>query len=298
MIIKIIMVFAFAIGTFKTYSQGCSDAGVCTVSSFKPGQIDSTSNQLKAGIYYGSADHNISASGFYIDYSRIINDKLSLNTKLTTLAQSGNNISFFGLSDLFVSGSYNIAKKTFLTLGLKIPLTNSNRIENNLPLPMDYQSSLGTLDLLFGIKYSVGGLHIVAALQQPLTRNSNTFIASDYPLTSQLYTFQSTNQFVRRGDALVRLSYPITLGKKFNFTPSLLPIYHLGNDEFTDESGITQTILGSQGLTLNWNAYFDYKLNSKSTLQLSFGSPLIIRKQRPDGLTRHSVYSLEYKISF
>lgn len=45
--------------TYNSYSQGCSDAGVCTMNSFKPndeGNLNQTSNQIKFGISYGNAD--------------------------------------------------------------------------------------------------------------------------------------------------------------------------------------------------------------------------------------------------
>lgn len=167
-----------------------------------------------------------------------------------------------------------------------------------MALPMDYQSSLGTLDLILGVKYSISRLQIVAAYQQPLTQNNNSFFASNYPLSSPLSGFQTTNKFIRKGDVLVRLSYPFAIGKKLSITPSVLPIYHLDDDAYTDEMGVQQNITGSRGLTLNWNAYFDYQLDDKSVLQMSVSSPLIIRDERPDGLTRNFIVSLEYKISF
>ena len=46
------------------YGQGCSDAGFCTINSFKPNGADSTSvlnNQFKIGAFYGMADYPGSA---------------------------------------------------------------------------------------------------------------------------------------------------------------------------------------------------------------------------------------------
>ena len=96
----------------------------------------------------------------------------------------------------------------------------------------------------------------------------------------------------------MRASYPLNLGSKLILTPSLLPIYHLANDKFTDIDGIEQEIEGSQGLTFNWNLYFDYPLNDLQNLQLSVGAPFVVREARPDGLTRSFVANLEYRIRF
>lgn len=119
---KIVPLLIFSIGSHLIHAQGCSDAGVCTVSSFTPNSNDSINNQLKIGAFYGSADHNINVSGVYIDYTRVLNDQFNLSAKITSMNQSGNDISKFAVSDLFLTGSHLITKNTHLTLGLKIPL--------------------------------------------------------------------------------------------------------------------------------------------------------------------------------
>ncbi|MEW6654566.1 MAG: hypothetical protein AB1394_14030, partial [Bacteroidota bacterium] len=48
----------YVLCTNISYGQGCSDAGFCTISSFKPNSTDSTevlNNQLKIGAFYGNA---------------------------------------------------------------------------------------------------------------------------------------------------------------------------------------------------------------------------------------------------
>ncbi len=283
------------------FGQGCSDAGFCTMDSFKPGDGDTLktiNNQFKVGAFLGKADNSILVYGNYIEYNRHINDKLGVDIKLTTIAQKGNSISVFGLSDIFLNANYKLSEKVKLTLGTKIPLSNASSSLNNLPLPMDYQASLGTVDLIFGIGYAFKKIQIIAAIQQPLTQNNNQFLASDYPIDSKLRTFQSTNKFKRSGDVLLRVSYPISLGQKIKLTPSILPIYHLSNDKYTDEFNIEKEITGSQGLTLNGNIYLDYEINGKNIIQLNIGAPFIVRESRPDGLTRSFIANLEYRMKF
>lgn len=163
---------------------------------------------------------------------------------------------------------------------------------------MDYQSSLGTFDLIFGIGYEIKKIQFVAAIQQPLTQNDNQFIATNYPINSELRTFQSTNKFERSGDVLLRVSYPININSKLKLTPSILPIYHLANDKYMDEFNVKQEIKGSQGLTLNGNTYIDYEINSKNIIQLNLGMPFIVRDSRPDGLTRNFIANIEYRVKF
>ena len=54
----------------------------------------------------------------------------------------------------------------------------------------------------------------------------------------------------------------------------------------------------SCGLTLNGIAFFDYQLKSGSGFELSLGTAFVVREQRPDGLTRSYVASIEYQVSF
>ena len=289
------------LSTSFLYGQGCSDSGFCTLNSFKPNSTDSTSllsNLLKVGTFFGVADHSILAYGSYLEYNKQLNEKFGLETRLTSLAQSGNEISVVGLSDIYLTASYRASQKIKLTMGTKIPLSSANKSYNNLPLPMDYQSSLGTFDLIIGVGYEIENLQFVAAIQQPLMQNNNEFLATNYPLESELSAIQSTNKFERSGDVLLRISYPVLLNSKLKLTPSLLPIYHLANDKFTDEFNVKQEIKGSQGLTINGNTYLDYEINSKNYIQFNMGVPFIVREVRPDGLTRGVVVNLEYRVKF
>ena len=52
------------------YAQGCSDAGICTIDSFKPHEHDESEeyqNTFKVGLNFGAADYDINVFGTYID---------------------------------------------------------------------------------------------------------------------------------------------------------------------------------------------------------------------------------------
>lgn len=297
----IMMMIGLSALIYTARGQGCSDAGFCTLGNFKPNGLDSTSgfkNELKLGLSFGRADHSITIFGTHLDYQRMLNKKLSFSARLTSLSQSGNGISAFGFSDLFLSADYPAGTIGKITLGFKLPLNDASKIKNNLPLPMDYQSSLGTLDLLLGISRVWNKFHLALALQQPLAQNQNEFAAEDYPAGSALKKFQTTNRFRRRGDVMARVSYSIPLNNQFKITPGLLPVIHLGKDQYTDREGLERAIDGSQGLTLNGTVHFDYEINNNHSLQLNAGVPFIVRKERPDGLTRSFIATLEYRRTF
>ena len=281
--------------------QGCSDAGICTLDALKPNTSQAVSpekNQIKMGLSYGAADHSITVLGQYLEYNRQLTGKWGLDVKTTALSQRGNDISAFGMSDLFVNTHFAVNRAAKLTLGVKVPLADGNRIADGRPLPMDYQSSLGTLDLIAGITWEIRRFQLVAALQQPLSQNQNTFFAEDYPVGSPLQSIASTNGFQRSGDVLLRVAYPFHIGQKLNITPGILPIYHLANDTYTAKNGAETAIEGSKGLTVNGNVYVDYAINDSNALQLNVGMPFVVRAARPDGLTRAYIANFEYRIRF
>ncbi len=276
------------------FSQGCSDAGFCTLSNMKGVQSDSISykSYVRLGFNLGSADNDVTALGSYIEYGNSLTDVFSLSLKLGYMSQSSGTYSSSSFSDIYVNGTYKLNSKWNVNAGFKIPLTDGNKMDDGQPLPMDFQPSLGTFDFIAGVKGQWQNFSAIVAMQQPLTQNNNTFLA---PVGSPFF---STNQFKRSGDVLMRLSYQITVSDKLKISASALPIYHLVDDKYTDLSGNEQRIEGSSGLTLNGNLFVIYQLNAKNALELSVGAPFVVREARPDGLTRSSVVNLDYKISF
>jgi hypothetical protein len=285
---------------FFSNAQGCSDAGFCTISSFQPDSVthESHKNQIKIGAFYGKADHAIAAYGAYIEYNRELSKKWGLDVKLNSLAQNGNDISVFGISDILANVNYGVTENLKVTLGAKIPLSAADRTLDGLPLPMDYQSSLGTFDLIAGAGYKHKNWKFVGAVQVPLSQNSNAFFASLYPETSPVSRIQSTNGFTRAADAMVRVSYTFEIGEKFKLTPAVLPIYHLGEDTYVNELNQTVTIVGSDGLTLNANVFLSYALSDQASVEFNTGFPFIVRDARPDGLTRSYIFNLAYAYKF
>lgn len=254
--------------------------------------------QFKIGMIYGKADYSISVIGNYFEYNLRLSENFGMDFKINTISQNGNGISTYGLSDIFINANYSLIENFNISLGAKIPLSKSNNKKDDIVLPLDYQPSLGTYDIIFGLAYQIEKFQLAAAVQYPLTENENQFKSSDYPTSSKLSEFQSTNKYKRGWDVILRVSYPIDLTKDLLLTPSILPIYHMANDKYSLNSINELQIEGSSGLTLNGNVYFDYELSSNQALQLSFAMPFITRENRPDGLTRAFVANLEYRIKF
>jgi hypothetical protein len=282
-------------------AQGCSDAGLCTIDAFKPdagSTAQLTKNKLGLGFSVGAADYNISAYSGYLGYKRFLGQRISIDAKLTFLAQNGNDISVGGPGDIFTNINYQLSQAFSLTAGVKIPLSKADRELDGLPLPMDYQSSLGTFDLLAGIRYNSQKWQMALAVQIPLAQNENHFFPGLYDPLSPLFGIQATNEFERQADILFHISRAFDLSDKLTLTPGLLPIYHLSEDHFTDIDGVKQSIDGSEGMTLNATIYFDYKIGDSGSLEFNLGFPLVVRDVRPDGLTRSFVFGVGYNYTF
>lgn len=295
--ISVIMALA---GHQYVRGQGCSDAGFCTMPTLNPesGHERRTlrHNSVRFAMSYGKADHGIDVRSGYLQFGRSFANGVGIDMKATFVSLSDGKTSSSGLSDIFASAAVPLTDRITGTAGVKIPLGNGNARENNASLPMDFQPTLGTLDVIVGAAFSLDDIHIAVALQQPLTRNKNGFTAEQFPAASSFRKFQSTNEYSRSGDVLLRLSYPVTASEEWSITPGILPIYHLANDSYVDIAGTERTIAGSQGMTLNLNLCAAYTPGPGHTIDTSIGFPVVTRTARPDGLTRSAVVAVEYKI--
>ncbi|MCB0767324.1 MAG: hypothetical protein KDB95_08955, partial [Flavobacteriales bacterium] len=111
----------------------------------------------------------------------------------------------------------------------------------------------------------------------------------------------------RADDAVLRLQYAFPIGRVL-LQPGLLGILHMGKDSRLEDTGDAslvhyqplerREIDGSEGLTLNLTADARYKINETWMLEASYGSPLITRSVRPDGLTRSMVLNLGVRVMF
>jgi len=298
-----ILIFFFT----KTKAQGCSDAGICTLHSIKNNtkniQGESKQNSLVFEFGFGKGEDNVSYYSPSLEYTRQLSKFTSVTGKLDFAYINGHLGNSHGVGDLFLSlnrqfDTKRLISKSFV-IGVKIPFDHAELSKNNIHLPMPYQTSLGTFDFVAGLNLFYKSLGATLAWQQPLTKtNRNEFLPSEYPSNSYVGEYLPSNQFGRRPDALLRLSYNRELSKRFSIRPSLLGIYHLANDTYLDEAKIRKEIPGSKGLTLNGNLFFNFRATKTSEFEIALGTPFIIREARPDGLTRSFVSSVGYKVGF
>ena len=279
-------------------AQGCSDAGFCTIGGLKQhGTAETHGQKITLLLPVGLGDESVFVFAPGIQYDNQLSAKWTVQAKLTGNYASGNLGTATGLGDVFLSGTYTVPAKakwaTSLTLGTKLPLNQGNLKAGGQSLPMQYQSSLGTVDLITGLSVSDGKWQFSTGWQQPLTgANSNTFLPG-LSTRSEAPAYPPSNQFNRKADVLLRGAYTLPIKSQFSLNAGLLGIYHLGEDTYKDATGKSLSIAGSQGLTLNATLAGWWMVNPKMRVGFTGGIPLVVREVRPDGLTRSIVFAPE-----
>ncbi len=293
---SLILVFATAL----SFGQGCSDAGICSVGHAFDTTQKQNKNNIEVATIYGVGESDVTYFSPYVSYTRKLNEKVALSTKVTFSSASGSFGTRATFGDAYLVGNYlfkeNNNKQWSALVGWKFPFTSSNLKINDYSLPLDYQASLGTFDLFLGTNLKYKKWDFNTAIQIPVFNLNKNSYFKEYSGTND---FPSTNLFERKSDVLFRTTYTIkTTNQKFTFKPNVLFIYHLGEDTYENIFGQRENIAGSSGLTINGNLITSYNLTKESSIELSLAAPFVVRDIRPDGLTRSFVLGLQYKIAF
>jgi len=314
----IFYVLLFLLMPSVLFSQGCSDAGFCTMGAMKPSQNFSRKVNLKLrsvelSQYIGVNTIGDIITSYTADINIGLSSKYTVQIKVPYMRVYGKLANTDGLSDISLSATRNlIAKEKYqvnFTLGAKLPTNKGDiKTENNLPLPNYYQSSLGTYDIIAGISLITKRWLIAAGYQQPLNSNGNEFlwgpwnktgadsaIAREYPLCKKLK---------RGNDVMLRIERNFRLSR-FNAHIGLLGIYRLTKDVYTDKTNTRITQDGTTGLALSGIAGMGYNFSARSGIKVIFGVRLVQRYQLAelhglslDGLSREFVNTIGYEYRF
>ncbi|SHF62370.1 hypothetical protein SAMN05444377_1148 [Flavobacterium fontis] len=297
---KVISIVAMIVPLLMAQGQGCSDAGICSVGKSFENDSLVFKNSLEWGSQYAKGDADVSYVAHFLSYTKRFNARFAFSAKVTLSTATGSFGTRTQFGDAILVGNYHFRpqKKQHWSalLGLKFPFTASNLKINGFSLPLDYQSSLGTIDAFLGVNWRVQRWDFNTVWQIPLVNLNKNSYFREYGGTND---FVSTNLFERQPDALVKVSYtqPIP-NSRWSIKPNLIAIYHLGEDSFENIFGQREKIQGSSGLTVNANVNINYVFNTSHQIDLALASPFVVRDVRPDGLTRSLVINLVYQYSF
>jgi hypothetical protein len=301
------------------YSQGCSDAGFCTMGAMKPDQAFSKHINLKLksvemSYYKGVTPLTPIITVINLDVSVGFTEKTGFQVKVPYQTASGSFGNTSGLGDISMSLTHNFYESDNFdfnaTVGVKIPTNKSDlasdasKVPNTegAVFPMYYQTSLGSFDIVAGASLISKKWMFAAGYQQALTANNNTFDSlewiSDYPDPNYVKSYAEATLLKRGTDVMFRVERNFRF-VKYNITLGLLPIIRITKDQiFDDALQAYVKVPETTGMALSALAGFGYNLNVNNTLKFTYGYKLKQRNVNPDGLTRDNVMILAYLFRF
>ena len=188
------------------------------------------------------------------------------------------------------------------SMGAKLPTNRSDKTSaEGLPLPMYYQTSLGTYDGIAGLSLISRKWMFATGLQVPFNQNGNQFLWGKWasrPDVSDYILGYGRAKDLRRGvDVMFRAERNFRFSR-FNASIGLLPIWRIRRDEFTSPQGVRVTANGTTGMALSAIGTLGYQFNVKSGFRLLYGKKIHQRDLNLDGLTRESVVTFSYIYKF
>ena len=241
-------------------SQGCSDAGVCTIGNFyanhalmMPGH--KSKNEIDLAFNYGA---HLKDERFYqlqANYRLIKGNGSFFEFRLpfNIAKNTSSGISVNGIGDMVstYNSKFSIAKTKHIdySLGFRVSFSNADKSDgkSKYSYPMTLQTGLGTTDLIAAASYDICPyLSVGSGIQLPLLQYNKNNI----PLYTLGAVVVSGNGYRRKPDALLKLTGHYTTGK-LKLNGGLLGIFHLAVDYYNTVNG-KYALINSKGTTINW----------------------------------------------
>ncbi len=285
-------------------AQGSSDPGFSMTGAMRTAaaieitdeEYENQKTQLSIGNGFARGANNIRLVSPQVEMRIPALESGYFDIRLPLQAASGDLANIWGMGDLTVTYTHfyvNPESWSFqFTGGGLFGMGTANQSDGKTrALPMAYQSSLGSTDVILGAsaiykKY----LTIAAGYQQPVFRyNENDYFRST-PINDPLYsnsTYQLGRRLYRNGDVMLRVEGSYA-GRRAGISAGPLAFYHLRNDLYTDRSNYLVEIKDSKGFTLNLaaNAFVRFGRYASCKLDVSAGVPVLERDAIPDGTAR------------
>jgi hypothetical protein len=307
-------VAAISMAPSFVFSQGCSDAGFCTVGNFHAAssavselQKRSAKNQIDFSFQYATHGANEKYDIPQINWRHYLKKGSFFETRLpynfARLSNTG--ISSSGIGD--ITATYNSRfeltkiKRLDYSIGFRLSLSKANKAypdgivfaSGSELLPMQLQPGLGTTDLIAVINYDIlKYISVGTGVQLPVFQYNDHKIFIQPLFIGNLYGVG----FRRKADALLKLTGHYKTGK-FNINGGLVNIFHLANDYYNTTQG-KYVLQNSKGTTINWTIDLNYSFSDKLAFNLLYAEPLQTRKNIPDGLARSRIINTKFIFSF
>ncbi len=235
-----------------------------------------------------------------------VGKKGSVQLKLPYTYMSGSLANTHSFADISYSYTHALISNSSFqlsgTIGGKI-LTNHSNIESadGRPLPMYYQTSLGTYDVVAGVAFITRHWLLAAGYQQALNKNGSQFRWSEWATSDQFSTaleYPVSWNLQRGKDVMFRVERNFR-STKWNAYLGLLTIYRITRDEVskgTAQNNFRVKVDGTTGAAITALTGVGYRFSTSLAIKGMFGLKIINRDHNPDGLSRDYVSSLSVEI--
>lgn len=291
------------------YAQGCSDAGFCTMGAMRPNQHFSSKKAIRLRSvevlqYVGFTKFKDVILSTLVDVNFSIGRHGSAQVKLPFTSVSGSLANTYGLSDISYSYTHALVEKQnyqlLATIGGKIPTNNaSKQSADGRPLPMYYQTSLGTYDLVAGASFIARNWLFAAGYQQALTEADSKFRWSEWNTSTQkaeALAYPPSWKLRRGSDVMARVERNFR-STKWNAYLGLLAIYRITKDEISKGNENNRiAVAKTTGPAITALSGVGYKFSAATAIKGMFGQKITNRETNPDGLSREWVATLSVEI--
>ena len=295
---KLIILGGLMLTSHLLFSQGCNDAGLCSMGDLD-GQGLTDGNKYDTQVSYffalGEKQSLINTVQFEQRF-RFANDRGNVFIQLPFHYIIGNLGQTFGVGDISLGLNYTyLLKKDFsasFLVAAKLPPNESNKTIDDKGAPMVYQTSLGTYSLALGANFFIRKWQLGLGYLKPFGSNKNYFDHDEWEGNTDALEYTEMRDLTRGDDGMLRVNR-FFYTKKNRFNAGLLALYRIQKDEVIQD-GEQVALDNSDGFTLNLNLGFQRVLENNDAITVSVAAPLITREVRVDGLTRTFVLMFTY----
>jgi hypothetical protein len=297
---RFLLSFLFLTASIYSFSQGCSDAGVCSATQqFDVPEHNKISHHFSMTPSIGLGDQQSLVIGSAFSYQLQTQKGWAVGVALPYSITTGNLGTTSGIGDFILSLNIPVIKSekhqlSWLVAG-KIASGDANKKIDDAALPMVYQQSSGTNDIITSLNWNINSWLFAIGYQHAFNTTENQFYAPDFPIDSDAFEYHSSS-YLKRGDDIMLRAEKRFQGKgKASYRVGALPIYRIQSDEIKVD-GDYEDIPNSTGLTLNLYASWKYQFTDQFYSELQLAAPPVTREVRADGTTRS--FLINFRLGF
>lgn len=307
---KIVSILVFSCCSQQlVFGQGCSDAGFCTMGAMRPNQNFGKKSTIKLRSveflqYVGVTKFHDVILTSLADINIGIGKRGSFQLKLPYTVVSGSLANTNGTADISLAYTHALLVKEKYqllgTLGSKLPTNNADKLsDDGRPLPMYYQTSLGTYDMVVGLSFITRNWLFATGYQHAFNQIGNDFRWSEWNSSEQkteALEYPPSWNLKRGADVMFRIERNFR-STKWNAYLGLLTIYRITHDEISKGTAANRVeVPNTVGPAITALSGAGYRFSTTVALKAMVGVKLINRETNPDGLSREFVSSLSVEI--